>query len=97
MSKIKVTVKDIKTANEIIQFWKDEDLNLEIKVNKNTTAANSDASFVPNNHELNQISSEIIGILLKHKLNHLSVTEVLKLTENIMSERSYHLTLKREY
>lgn len=47
MSKIKVTVKDIKTANEIIKFWKDEELNLEIVVKENTATANSDVKESP--------------------------------------------------
>ncbi len=41
MSKIKVTVKDLDQANEIIEYWKDK-AEIEIVVKENTTTENSD-------------------------------------------------------
>ncbi len=42
MSKIKVIVKDLEQANEMVDFWKDKEVNFEIVVKENTTAENSD-------------------------------------------------------
>lgn len=42
MSKIKVIVNDLEQANEMVDFWKDKEVNFEIVVKENTTAENSD-------------------------------------------------------
>lgn len=56
--------------------------------------SSSDSIHTSATYELEQISSEIIGILIKHELNHLAVMEVLSATEKVMAERSYHLVLR---
>lgn len=47
MSKIKVIVKDLEQANEMVDFWKDKEVNFEIVVKENTTAENSDVKRKP--------------------------------------------------
>lgn len=47
MSKIKVTVKSISQANEIIEYWSDKGVELFIEVRENTTAENSDVKRKP--------------------------------------------------
>lgn len=47
MSKIKVIVRSVELANELIEYWKNKDVDLEISVEENTTGANSDVKKSP--------------------------------------------------